>query len=51
MGGPGDESCLSTRDKEGNDVIRGGDGEDTFNADDGDFVSTVENGPVPCEGG
>jgi hypothetical protein len=28
-----------------------GDGEDTFNADDGDFVSTVESGPTPCEGG
>jgi len=31
--------------------VLGGDGEDAFNADDGDFVSTVENGPTPCEGG
>jgi hypothetical protein len=28
-----------------------GDGEDTFNADDRDFVSTVENGRTLCEGG
>jgi Ca2+-binding RTX toxin-like protein len=50
-GGPGNESCLSTADQEGGDTIRGGTGKDTFNADDGDSVSSVENGPVPCEGG
>jgi len=31
--------------------VLGGDGEDTFDADGGDFVSTVENGPTPCEAG
>jgi Ca2+-binding RTX toxin-like protein len=50
-GGAGDDSCLSAFDGQDDDSVLGGDGEDTFNADDGDFVSTVENGPTPCEGG
>ena len=50
-GGLGDDSCLSAADGQDDDSVLGGGGEDTFNADDGDFVSTVENGPTPCEGG
>lgn len=50
-GGSGNDSCLSAADGLDDDSVLGGDGEDTFNADDGDFVSTVENGPTPCEGG
>ncbi len=50
-GGSGDEACLSTNDGDDDDRVRGGAGDDTFNADDGDFVTTVENGPTPCEGG
>lgn len=50
-GGAGDDSCLSAFDGQDDDSVLGGDGEDTFNADDGDFVSTVENCPTPCEGG
>jgi len=45
------DSCLSAADGQDDDSVLGGDGEDTFNADAGDFVSTVENGPTPCEGG
>ena len=50
-GGSGDDNCLSTADGVGDDRVVGGTGEDTFNADDGDTVSGVENGPTPCEGG
>ena len=50
-GGPGDDNCLSTADGVDDDRVVGGRGEDTFNADDGDDVSSVENGPTPCEGG
>ena len=50
-GGAGDDSRLSAFDSQDDDSVLGGDGEDTFNADDADFVSTVENGPTPCEGG
>ena len=47
----GDDSCLSVFDGQDGDSVVGGDGTDTFNADDGDVVSTVEDGPTPCEGG
>ncbi|HEU4526637.1 MAG TPA: hypothetical protein VFT80_01760 [Actinomycetota bacterium] len=49
-GGRGNDSCLSAADGRGNDRVRGGPGTDTFNADAGDVVTSVEVGPTACEG-
>jgi hypothetical protein len=51
LGGSGDDSCLSAADGQDDDSVPGGSDDDTFRTDAGDFVSTVENGPTPCEGG
>ena len=41
-GGLGHDSCLATLDGSGGDVIRGGPGNDIWDADSGDDVAGVE---------
>ena len=42
-GGAGNDACLSTADRRGGDVLRGGGGSDTYNADLADVVMSVES--------
>jgi Ca2+-binding RTX toxin-like protein len=41
-GGAGNDACLSTADRRGGDVLRGGRGSDTYNADAADAVISAE---------
>ena len=48
-GGRGSDRCLRTADNAPGDNLVGGQGQDTYRADDGDLVSTAEISVAACE--
>jgi Ca2+-binding RTX toxin-like protein len=48
-GGRGSDGCLRTADNAPGDNLVGGQGQDTYRADDGDLVSTAEISVAACE--